>query len=108
MPKQSAVALPVELRILALRRQKVILDTALAKLSGVPVKRLNEQVKRNQERFPSDFMFRLTTKEHDLLRSQIATSKDLQLQIKKTGCGCSRFLAFVCSGYCTVRVVVAV
>jgi hypothetical protein len=41
----------------------------------VPVKRLNQQVKRNQERFPSDFMFQLTTKEHQALRLQIATSK---------------------------------
>jgi hypothetical protein len=41
----------------------------------VPVKRLNEQVKRNQDRFPSDFMLQLTEKEHAALRSQIATSK---------------------------------
>jgi hypothetical protein len=65
----------VESRIFFLRRQKVILDTDLAQLYGVSVKRLNEQMKRNQERFPSDFMFRLTTKEDGILRSQIATSK---------------------------------
>ena len=58
-----------------LREQKVILDTDLAELYGVPVKRLNEQVKRNQERFPSDFMFRLTAEENEALRSQNATSK---------------------------------
>jgi len=52
----------------------VILDADIAELYGVPVKRLNEQVKRNQERFPSDFMFQLTGKEHAFLRSQIATS----------------------------------
>jgi hypothetical protein len=51
-----------------------MLDTALAELYGVPVKRLNEQVKRNCQRFPSDFMFRLFPKEHKSLRSQIATS----------------------------------
>jgi hypothetical protein len=64
----------VESRILALRHQRVILDADLAELYGVPVKRLNEQVKRNQERFPSDFMFQLNSKEHDCLRSQFATS----------------------------------
>ncbi len=65
----------VESRILFLRHQRVILDADIALLYGVPVKRLNEQVKRNQERFPSDFMFRLTEKEHHTLRSQFATSK---------------------------------
>jgi hypothetical protein len=77
MPKRSAAsALAVESRILILRNQRVILDADLAGLYGVPVKRLNEQVERNRERFPSDFMFRLTRKEHESLRSQIATSKN--------------------------------
>jgi ORF6N domain-containing protein len=53
----------------------VILDADLAELYGVSVKRLNQQVTRNQERFPSDFMFQSTTKEHEALRLQIATSK---------------------------------
>ena len=53
----------------------MILDTDLAELYGVPVKRLNEQVKRNRERFPADFMFQLTAKEAEDLRSQSATSK---------------------------------
>jgi hypothetical protein len=74
MPKKTALTIPVESRILVLRQQKVILDRDLAELYGVPVKRLNEQVKRNQERFPADFMFRLTAKEDEILRSQIATS----------------------------------
>jgi len=43
--------------------QKVILDADLAKLYGVTTKRLNQQVKRNRERFPEDFMFQLTTEE---------------------------------------------
>jgi phage regulator Rha-like protein len=78
MPKRNAPAstLAVESRILILRSQRVILDLDLSRLYGVPVKRLNEQVKRNRERFPSDFMFRLTTKEYDSLRSQIATSNN--------------------------------
>ena len=76
MPKpQSALAIPVESRILVLRDHKVILDTDLAELYGVSVKRLNEQVKRNEERFPADFMFQLTPTEHEALRSQFATSK---------------------------------
>jgi hypothetical protein len=65
----------VERTILMLRGHRVILDTDLAALYGVPVKRLNEQIRRNRERFPSDFMFLLTAKEHVALRSQIATSK---------------------------------
>lgn len=58
-----------------LRNQKVILDSDLAELYGVPVKQLNQQVKRNRNRFPSDFVFRLTKAEHNTLRSQIVTSK---------------------------------
>jgi hypothetical protein len=76
MPKRLGTpAFAVESRILFLRHQRVILDADIAGLYGVSVKRLNEQVKRNQGRFPSDFMFRLTEKEHNSLRSQFATSK---------------------------------
>lgn len=60
--------------ILILRGQRVILDADLATLYGVTTKRLNEQVKRNAERFPEDFMFQLTAEEDAALRSQIATS----------------------------------
>ncbi len=70
--RKSAVS--IDLRILILRHQKVILDTALAELYSVPVKRLNEQIKRNRKRFPGDFMFHLTPKENKSLRSQFATS----------------------------------
>ena len=52
----TALAAPYELLIVTLRGQKVILDTHLAKLYGVPVKRLNQQVTRNRRRFPADFM----------------------------------------------------
>ena len=72
---QSALAIPVESRIHVLRQQKVILDTDLAGLYGVSVKRLNEQVKRNHERFPADFMFQLSAEEQESLRLQNATSK---------------------------------
>jgi hypothetical protein len=59
--------------ILVLRGQRVILDRELAAIYGVTTKRLNEQVKRNAERFPEDFMFQLTAAEAELSRSQIAT-----------------------------------
>ncbi|HEX7237604.1 MAG TPA: ORF6N domain-containing protein [Gammaproteobacteria bacterium] len=60
--------------ILLLRGQRVILDAELAALYGVTTKSINEQVKRNVERFPEDFLFRLTATEAVVLRSQIATS----------------------------------
>lgn len=64
----------IEQRILAIRGQKVMLDSDLADLYGVTTKRLNEQVKRNIERFPERFMFRLTLEEAaELNRSQFAT-----------------------------------
>lgn len=55
----------IEKKILLIRNQKVMLDADLAELYGVPTKRLNEQVKRNRDRFPHDFMFQLTKKEKD-------------------------------------------
>ncbi len=72
--QRLAVVVSIESRILILRQQKVVLATALAELYGVTVKRLNEQVKRNQQRFPPDFMFQLTPEEVKSLRSQFATS----------------------------------
>jgi len=63
----------VERAILVLRGHKVIIDKALAELYGVTTKRLNEQVKRNAERFPPDFSFQLTEDEANSLRSQSAT-----------------------------------
>ena len=61
--------------ILVLRGQRVILDADLAGIYGVSTGRLNEAVKRNAERFPEDFMFRLSAAEHAALISQFATSK---------------------------------
>jgi hypothetical protein len=61
--------------ILDLRGQRVILDRELAAIYGVSTGRLNEAVKRNIERFPEDFMLRLSAGEHAALISQIATSK---------------------------------
>jgi phage regulator Rha-like protein len=64
----------IESLIHNIRGKKVILDSSLANLYGVTTKRFNEQIKRNIERFPDDFMFILTEQEFDNLRSQIATS----------------------------------
>jgi hypothetical protein len=72
---QLVLLKPVEPRILILRGTKVILDSELAELYGVQVKRLNEQVKRNAKRFPQDFMFQISGKEVKNLRSQFATSR---------------------------------
>jgi hypothetical protein len=76
MPEQM-LATPERVRraILILRGRRVILDSDLAALYGVRVKRLNEQVKRNAARFPEDFVFRLTPEEFGSLRSQFATTK---------------------------------
>ena len=64
----------IESLIRTIRGQKVMVDFDLAMLYGVLNKRLNEQVKRNIERFPDDFMFQLTKEEWNILRSQIATA----------------------------------
>ncbi len=61
-------------KIYYLRKQKVMLDSDLAELYQVETRRLNEQIKRNLERFPEDFMFRLTNEEWKNLKSQFATS----------------------------------
>jgi hypothetical protein len=64
----------IEQRIYTIRGVRVILDSDLAALYGVPTKRLNEQYRRNRKRFPEDFAFQLTAEEAKSLRSQIATS----------------------------------
>jgi len=69
--------------IKTIRGMRVILAVDLAKLYGIPTKRLNEQIRRNKARFPSDFMFQLTVDEWDgvvSLRSQFATLKKGQHQ----------------------------
>lgn len=57
-----------------IRGEKIMLDVDLARLYGVTTKALNQAVKRNSERFPSDFMLQLTKAEHENMRSQIVTS----------------------------------
>ena len=85
-----------------IRGQQVMLDSDLAFLYGVETRRLNEQVKRNIERFPDDFMFQLTKEEFDFLKSQIAMSnitdsqgnKDLKSQIAISRWGGTRKLPY--------------
>ena len=77
MKKASGHLLPlrhIESQIYLLRREKVMLGPQLALLYGVETKILNQAVKRNIDRFPSDFMFKITKSEFSNLRSQIVTS----------------------------------
>jgi hypothetical protein len=76
-----------------IRGHRVMLAPDLARLFGVATKRLNEQVKRNLDRFPEDFMFQLTADEHVALRSQFATSK---------GKGGTRYLPYAFTEHGTV------
>jgi len=69
--------------ILVLRGHRVLLDADLAALYGVTTKRLNEQVRRNRDRFPEDFVFQLSQEEHEALRSQFATLKTGRGQHRK-------------------------
>jgi ORF6N domain. len=64
----------IQNRILLIRNQQVMIDRDIAELYGVETKRLNEQVKRNKERFPEEFMFQITREELESVKSQFATS----------------------------------
>ncbi|MDO8649394.1 MAG: ORF6N domain-containing protein [Candidatus Peregrinibacteria bacterium] len=79
MPKNSATALipteRIQKAILLIRGLKVMLDRDLADLYGVETRVLVQAVKRNQERFPKDFMFQLSKEEAEILRSQFVTSR---------------------------------
>ena len=72
-------------KVYIIRGQQVMLDKDLAEIYGYDVKRLNEQVKRNINRFPEDFMFQLKASEiTDSLKSQIATLKNLEFHFQLT------------------------
>lgn len=73
--KPSPAAHDIARSIVALRGQRVILDSPLAAIYGVPTKALNQAVKRNSDRFPDDFRFRLTSVEVAASRSQFVTLK---------------------------------
>ena len=84
----------IESLIFEIRGKQVMLDKDLAMLYGVPTKRLNEQVRRNIERFPDDFMFQLTKNDIVISRSQFATlnekRRNLLLTLKSTTNSISR------------------
>ena len=73
--KDPITAEQIERVIVLISGHKVMLDRDLAELYGVEVKQLKRQVKRNQDRFPADFMFELSKGEYDALRSQFGTLK---------------------------------
>jgi ORF6N domain-containing protein len=76
MPELHAIpAERIARRIYLMRGEKVMLDSDLAGLYGVPTKVLNQAVRRNKDRFPEDFMFQLTSSENETLRSQIVALK---------------------------------
>ena len=81
--QQLPVENKVESLIRVIRGQQVMLDRDLAELYGVETRRLNEQVKRNIERFPEDFMFQLTKEEFENWKSQFATSNSIVMGARK-------------------------
>lgn len=87
MPKKAQQSvIPVERiasSIYLIRGEKVMLDSDISALYGVETRVLNQAVTRNTERFPDDFMFQLTAKEHESLRSQIVTLKSGRGQHRK-------------------------
>ena len=70
-------------KIYLIRGKKVMIDRDLAEMYGVETRRLNEQIKRNEKRFPEDFMFQLTEKELQDWKSQIATSNKKKMGLRK-------------------------
>ncbi len=100
--QSSPESVNIKSMIRLIRGQQVMLDSDLAFLYGVETRRLNEQVKRNIERFPDDFMFQLTKKEFDFLKSQFAMSnitdsqdiKNLKSQIAISRWGGTRKLPY--------------
>ena len=73
MPKSAQPPAEIAATIRLVRGQRVLLDVDLALVYGVTTKRLNEQVRRNAERFPPDFLIQLTNQDIAALRSQFAT-----------------------------------
>lgn len=73
MGSTTPIAESIEASILIVRGHRVLLDEDLARLYGVEVKVLNQAVRRNANRFPGDFLIRLTVEEASLLRSQVVT-----------------------------------
>jgi hypothetical protein len=83
-PSSGGLLIPEKIAPLVhvLRHEKVILDSDLAELYGVPTKVLNQAVQRNMDRFPSDFIFQLTDDEWEALRCQIGIAKNAELSLR--------------------------
>jgi len=93
-PSKKAVVVTkdqIDSMIRSIRGVRVMLDNDLAAIYGVSTKRLNEQVKRNLERFPADFMFQLTAKESAAYRSQIATGSPQAVDSQRSASDRSQF-----------------
>ncbi len=103
MKKELIIEEKIEGLIITIRGLKVILDSDLASLYGVDTKQFNRAVKRNFDRFPSDFMFQLTIEEFESLRCQFGTSKKNQNLISQTviskGKGGRRYLPYAFTEY---------
>lgn len=85
----------IEKRIFVVRERQVMLDEDLADLYGVETKRLVEQVKRNRDRFPEDFMFQLSKEEAAALRSQLVTSNESVARVDRVAQQLARCVADV-------------
>jgi len=84
MPEVAPLALPDPATFIrTIRGHRVILDSDLARIYGVPTFRFNEAVKRNRDRFPQDFLFQLTREEFSALTSQFAILKPGRGQHRK-------------------------
>lgn len=73
----------IQSKIYELRGQKVMLDRDLAEMYGVETRSLNQAVKRNIDRFPSDFMFQLTNEEMEIWKSQIVITNSVKMGIRR-------------------------
>ena len=91
MPPDAA---EIRNRIYTIRGKQVMLDSDLAELYGYEVKRLNQQVKRNIERFPEDFMFQLAKEDLEVVKSQIVTSRRKEYEVVKSQFATSRETGF--------------
>lgn len=73
----------IQSKIFVVRGQKVMLDRDLAQMYGIETKVLNQAVKRNLERFPSDFMFQMTSEETENWKSQIVTTNSIKMGMRR-------------------------
>jgi len=83
-PKETPVSLEIKSKIYVIRGKKVMLDRDLAELYGVETRTLNQKVKRNVKRFPSDFMFEMTKEDIEEWKSQIVISNSIKMGLRKS------------------------